>query len=184
MPKAVPLTWHVPAILWLGSRLLRYRNTETFPDSASSCSLETSQSTPLPQPPRLHPRSSCDQHQGLSAQCGGGHRTRAGTHSDWRLCNQGQTLPVHCRPAYLSAPLTAHFFLFLVKPWVYFQFSSVAQSCLTLCDPMSCSTPGLPVHHQAPEFTQTHVHRVGDVIQPSHPLTPSPPALKHQGLFQ
>ena len=57
------------------------------------------------------------------------------------------------------------------------QFSSVAQSCLTLCDPMNCSTPGLPVHHQLPEFTQTHVHRVGDVIQPSHPLSsPFPPA--------
>ena len=50
------------------------------------------------------------------------------------------------------------------------QFSSVDQSCPTLCDPMNCSTPGLPVHHQLPEFTQTHVHRVGDGIQPSHPL--------------
>ena len=55
-----------------------------------------------------------------------------------------------------------------------FQFSSVAQSCPTLCDPMNCSTPGLLVHHQLPEFTQTH--RVGDDIQPSHPMTfPSPP---------
>ena len=55
-------------------------------------------------------------------------------------------------------------------------FSSVSQSCPTLCDPMNCSTPGLPVHHQLPEFTQTHVHRVGDAIQPSHPLSsPSPP---------
>ena len=58
------------------------------------------------------------------------------------------------------------------------QFSSVAQSCPTLCDPRNCSTTGLPVHHQLPEFTQTHVHRVGDAIQPSHPLSsPSPPAL-------
>ena len=57
------------------------------------------------------------------------------------------------------------------------QFSSVAQSCLTLCNPMNCSTPGLPIHHQLPEFTQTHVHRVRDGIQPSHPLlSPSPPA--------
>ena len=68
------------------------------------------------------------------------------------------------------------------------QFSSVAQSCLTLCDPMDYSTPGLPVHHQLPAFTQTHVHRVGDAIQPSHPLSsPSPTALnlsQHQGLFQ
>ena len=67
------------------------------------------------------------------------------------------------------------------------QFSSVTQSCLTLCDPMNCSLPGLPVHHQLPEFTQTHV-RVSDAIQPSHPLSsPSPPALnpsQHQSLFQ
>ena len=57
------------------------------------------------------------------------------------------------------------------------QFCSVTQSCLTLCDPMNRSTPGLPVHQQLPEFTQTHVHRVSDAIQPSHPLSsPSPPA--------
>ena len=68
------------------------------------------------------------------------------------------------------------------------QFSSVAQSCLTLCDPMNRSTPGLPIYHQLLEFTQTHAHRVGDAIQPSHPLSsPSPPALnhsQHHGLFQ
>ena len=67
------------------------------------------------------------------------------------------------------------------------QFSSVAQSCLTLCDPMNCSTPGLPVHHQLPEFTQTHVQRVGVAIQPSHPLSSPSPASspsQHQGLFQ
>ena len=64
------------------------------------------------------------------------------------------------------------------------QFSSVAQSCPTLCDPMNCSTPGLPVHHQLPEFTQTHVHRVSDAIQPSRPLsspsspTPIPPSIR------
>ena len=52
-----------------------------------------------------------------------------------------------------------------------FQFSSVTQSCPTLCNPMDCSRPGLPVHHQLPEFTQTHVHRVSDAIQPSHPLS-------------
>ena len=67
------------------------------------------------------------------------------------------------------------------------QFSSVTQSCPTLCDPMNCSTPGLPVHHQLPEFTQTHVHRVCDAIQTSHPLSsPSPPApnpSQHQSLF-
>ena len=67
-------------------------------------------------------------------------------------------------------------------------FSSVAQSCLTLCNPKNCSMTGLLVHHQLPEPTQTHVHRVGDAIQPSHPLSsPYPPALnlsQHQGLFQ
>jgi len=57
------------------------------------------------------------------------------------------------------------------------QFSSVAQSCPTLCNPMNCSTPGLPVHHQLPEFTQTHIHRVSDATQPSHPMpSPSLPA--------
>ena len=68
------------------------------------------------------------------------------------------------------------------------QFSSIDQSCPTLYNPMKCSTPGLPVHHQLPESTQSHVPRVSDAIQPSHPLlSPSPPALnlsKHQGLFQ
>ena len=68
------------------------------------------------------------------------------------------------------------------------QLSSVTQSCLTLWDPMNSSTPGLPVHHQLPEFTQTHVHRVGDAIQPSHPLlSPSPPdpnPSQPQSLFQ
>ena len=68
------------------------------------------------------------------------------------------------------------------------QIRSVAQSCPTLWDPMNRSTPGLPVHHQVPEFTETHVHRVRDAIQPSHPLSsPSPPApnpSQHQGLFQ
>ena len=68
------------------------------------------------------------------------------------------------------------------------QFSSVAQSCLILCDPMNRSTPGLPVHHQLPEFTQTHIHLVSDAIQPSHPLSsPSPPApnpSQHQSPFQ
>ena len=68
------------------------------------------------------------------------------------------------------------------------KFSSVARSCLTLCDPMNCSMPGLPIHHQLLEFTQTHVHRVGDAIQPSHPLlSPSPPAFslsQYQCLFK
>ena len=76
----------------------------------------------------------------------------------------------------------------LVSAMSSVQFSSVTQSCPTLCDPMNRSTPGLPVHHQLPEFTQTHVHRVGNAIQPSHPWSsPSPPApspSQHQGLFQ
>ena len=68
------------------------------------------------------------------------------------------------------------------------QFSSVAQSCPTLCNPINCSTTGLPVHHQLPEFTQTHVHWVSDASQPTHPLSsPSLPAFnlaQHKGLFQ
>ena len=80
------------------------------------------------------------------------------------------------------------FFFKFVSGWYSAQFSSVTQSCLTLCDPMDCSTPHLPVHHQLPEFTQTHVQWVGDTIQPSHPLsTPSPPAFnisQHQGIFK
>ena len=77
---------------------------------------------------------------------------------------------------------------FIIIVWVRVQFSSVTQSCPNLHDPMNCSTPGLPVHHQLPEFTQTHVRWVGDAIQPSHPLSsPSPPApnpSQHQSLLQ
>ena len=73
-------------------------------------------------------------------------------------------------------------------PYASVQFSSIAQLSPTLCDPMNHSTTGLPVHHQLPELTQTHAHRVGDAIQSSHPLlSPSPPApspSQHQGLFQ
>ena len=75
-----------------------------------------------------------------------------------------------------------------LKTFSSVQFSSVAQSCPTLCDPMNRSTPGHPVHHQLPEFTQTHVHRVGDAIQPSHlllsPFPPAPNPSQHQSLFQ
>ena len=78
----------------------------------------------------------------------------------------------------------------MIQLYIYLlisQFSSVTQSCPTLCNPMDCSTLGFPVHHQLPELTQTHVHQVGDAIQPSHPLSsPSPPAFslsQHQGLF-
>ena len=76
-----------------------------------------------------------------------------------------------------------------VRPWMMsVQFSSVVQSCPILCNSMDCSTPGLPVHHQLRELTQTRVHSVGNAIQPSHPLSfPSPPTFnlsQHQGLFQ
>ena len=80
--------------------------------------------------------------------------------------------------------------IFIRNEWSFLissQFSSVAQSCLTLCNPMDCSTPGFPVHHQLTELAQAHVHRVSDTIQPSHPLlSPSPPTFnlsQHQGLF-
>ena len=87
-------------------------------------------------------------------------------------------------------------FVILLRNFCYFclliylpsvQFSSVAQSCSTLCDSMNSSTPDFPVHHQLPEFTQTHLHRVSDAIQPSHPLSspsPAPNPSHHQGLFQ
>ena len=76
----------------------------------------------------------------------------------------------------------------IIPPSPSLQIKSAAQSYSTLCDPMNCSTPGLPVHHQLPEFTQTHVHLVSDAIQSSHPLSsPSPLApnpCQHQSLFQ
>ena len=88
-------------------------------------------------------------------------------------------------------------FIYFLLHWIFVAlcrfslvevFSSVTQSCLTLCDPMVCSMPGLPVHHQLLELAQSHVHRVGDAIQPSHPLSsPSPPASnlsQDQGLFK
>ena len=81
-----------------------------------------------------------------------------------------------------------HFEIFLLYLKIQCQFSTVAQSCPTVCNPMECSMPGLLVHHQLPEITQTHVHWVGDAIQPSHPLSsPSPHAFnlsQHQGIFQ
>ena len=104
--------------------------------------------------------------------------------------------PYHCSlliSALFGSPILIHspcqisaFFQHLTSSSV--QFSSVSQSCLTLCDPMNHSTPGLPVHHQLPEFSQTHVHRVSDAIHPSHPRSsPSPfaPNLsQYQSLFQ
>ena len=85
-------------------------------------------------------------------------------------------------------PIRDHGIIVFILPYSSVQFSSVAQSHPTLCDPVDCSTPGLPVHHQLLEFTQTHVQWVGNAIQPSHPLSsPSPPSLnlyQHQGHFQ
>ena len=109
--------------------------------------------------------------------------------------------PMDCRTPGLSVPhhlsefaqVHVHCISDAIQPshlisYLSIQFSSVAQSCPTLCDPMNRSTPGLPVHHQIPELTQTHVHRISDAIQPSHPLSsPSPPApnpSQHQSLFQ
>ena len=96
--------------------------------------------------------------------------------------------PPSCQPCWWSPFHLYLLFLVCFLALIWLQFSSVAQSCLTLCNLMNHSMPGLPVHHQLPESTQTHVHQVGDAIQPFHPLSsPSPPApnpSQHQGLFQ
>ena len=112
-----------------------------------------------------------------------------------RQCQRVKAAIRECPFLHLSYPVCiAHGFLFPLKVYSHFLLqytfrslvSSVAQSCLTLCDPMDCSTPGLPVHHQLPELTQTHVHC--DASPPSHSLSsPPPPALilsQHQGLFK
>ena len=88
----------------------------------------------------------------------------------------GDLLYPGIEPVSLTSPALASRFVTTKANWEV-QFSSVTQSCPTLCNSMNCSMPGLPVHHQLLEFIQTHVHRVGDDIQPSHPLlSPSPPA--------
>ena len=105
------------------------------------------------------------------------------------VCNwpkQEQTWTIFRNYKYKSC--FSHVWLFAI-PWtVAHQFSSVAQLCPILCDPMDCSMPGLTVHHQLPDFTETHVHRVGDAIQPSQPLSsPSLPTFnlsQHQSLFK
>ena len=93
-----------------------------------------------------------------------------------------------CSPPGSSGPEVSRQEYWSGLPGQLVQFSLIAQLCLTLCDPMDCSTPGFPVHYQLPELAQTHVYRVGDAIQPSHPLSsPSPPAFnlsQHQGLFK
>ena len=146
---------------------------------------------------------------GLKSRCWQGYTFSGGSRGEsvpcffWLLVVAGN--PCAVVALLQSLPPSSHclllFFLFLslirisvmafrahLVPFPSVQFSSVAQSCLTLCDPMNCSTLGLPVHHQLLEFTQTHVHWVGDAIQPSHVLlSRSPPAFnlsQHQGLFQ
>ena len=77
--------------------------------------------------------------------------------------------PTVAEVGYMTMYTMLHFGKPNIQKCIYgYQFSSVAQSCPTLCDPMNHSTPGLPIHHQLPEFTQTHIHRVGDAVQPSH----------------
>ena len=119
------------------------------------------------------------------------------------LCQRESNETGHCqshnkRPSYWCQQEQLRFCTFFYvqeshqsrgyDPFSSVQFSSVTQSCLTLCNPIDCSTPGFPVYHELPELTQTHVHWVGDAIQPSHPLSsPSPPAFnlsQHQGLFK
>ena len=103
-----------------------------------------------------------------------------GWEEDW-VASLRTSLIIHCTLDTISLLLRA-------STYILIQFSSVAESCPTLCNPMNCSTPSLRVHHQLPEFIQTHVHWVSDSIQPSHPLSsPSPPApnpSQHQSLFQ
>ena len=103
------------------------------------------------------------------------------------FCNQCRATEKHRCDVGQSVKNYLHVYHSRQNTQIVLQFSSVSQSCPTLCDPMNCK-PGLPVHHQLPESTQTHVHWVSDTIQPSHPLSfPSPPALnlsQHQGLFK
>ena len=106
----------------------------------------------------------------------------------WRKDFQDLQIPWNHHRLSLIVMYNIFRLLWVNEKMISVQFSSVAQSYPTLYDPMNCSTPGLPVHHQLPEFTQTHIHRVGDAIQPSHPLSsPFPPApnpSQHQNLFQ
>ena len=100
----------------------------------------------------------------------------------WHILTLINKFPSSGSPTWLSSESPVRLFFNIS------QFSSVAQLCPILCDPMNCSTPGLPVHHQLPEFIQTHVHQVSDAIQPSHPLSspfpPAPSPSQHQSLFQ
>ena len=104
-----------------------------------------------------------------------------------RACMHAQPCPTLCNPMDCSPPGSSVHGISQARI-LSVQLNSGAQSCPTLCNPKNHSTPGLPVHQQLPEFTQTHIHRVRDAIQPSHPLlSPSPPApnpSQHQSLFQ
>ena len=102
------------------------------------------------------------------------------TWNKWKLCQELYPLPSNIKKLLFNSKLPSfnfssialvNFSSILFSDLLSDQIRSVAQSCPTLCDPMNCSTPGLPVHHQLPEFTQTHFHRVSDAIQPSHPLS-------------
>ena len=113
--------------------------------------------------------------------------------AEYNACHRHCTQCLLCALLAVCCDFCIHFFAGYMDCCIHswgrsVQFSSVAQSCPTLCDPMNRSTPGLPVHHKLLEFTQTHVHRVSDAIQPSHLLSsPSPPASnpsQHQCLFQ
>ena len=119
---------------------------------------------------------------------GESHGQRAWWVSDGGLRSRGSQSQTWLK----QLSIHTHTHIYWLHCWAYEilvpQFSSVTQLCLSLCNPTDCSTPSLPVHHQLLESTQTHVHYVGDAIQPSHPLSsPSPPAFnlsQHQGLFK
>ena len=110
--------------------------------------------------------------------------------ASWKGQGCNEQFKIYKTPYQCLSFKQTHKFKTLGNTWhlLSVQFSPVTQSRLTLCDPMNCSTPGLPVRHQLLEFTQIHVHRVSDAMQPSHPLSsPSPPApnpSQHQSLFQ
>ena len=107
-----------------------------------------------------------------------------------QLCRKAKTKVLfYIFDTVVSNSLTSYYIvIYIYSFWFWYQFSSVAQSCPTLCHPMDCRMPGFLGHHQLLELTQTHVHQVGDAIQSSHPLSsPSPPAFnlfQHHNLFQ
>ena len=127
--------------------------------------------------------------KGKGREGGGKGREGGGKGRKWTFAISGSVCKVSGIRAWISLGSYYPAYRWVFRSvHVSVQFSSVTQSCPTLCNPMNRSMPGLPVHHQLPEFTQTHVHRVSDAIQPSHPLaSPSPPApnpSQHQSLFQ